>query len=284
MGDKMLFERRKVLAGLVTASIAGVVSKPMDVRAEQYVLNLEDPFAPMDLYALIKGTDSGQPAIWYSKSTYYGQLDNEAPIPILGAEALNLITVDYNGKGNLKETTERITYFFDLETGEVLPQWRNVFTGETIDIQKPRGITTTTIDKNLMRAEERSDYVDIDRMGRLHQPFLQGKILTIPHEQFATFEASALGDTRNRRAGQRWWSSILTSYSADVADIIDPTINFIQGHGVLFGSAPWYSWLRMGDRKGTSSVRRYLTKFPDVEALPSRLFYWLKVNHPDVLP
>ena len=134
-----------------------------------------------------------------------------------------------------------------------------------------------------MTSAERSNYVDIDRTGQLRQPLLQGDTLTIPQEQFATFTASALGDSGGRRAEQRWWSGLWMSFSAPVAELVDPQRAFVAGHGLLFGSAPWYSWLRMGERKGTSSVRRYLTKLPRANALPDQLLNWVKKNHADLL-
>jgi hypothetical protein len=274
--------RRALLAGLAASVSSG--GFPRHAGAQQAPeLNLDGPLAAMQLYARIHGSADGRPSAWYSQSIYYGQLDQEAPVPILGSEGLNLVSVRFEGQDRLIETTERVTYHTDLETGKILTRWRNVFTDETIPLEKPRITTHTVIEKNIMRAAERSNYVDIDRVGQLREPLLQGDTLTIPQEHFATFTASALGDASGRRAEQRWWSGIWSSVSAPVADLVDPQRAFVAGHGLLFGSAPWYSWLRMGERNGTSSVRRYSTKLPNANALPSGLLDWVTRQHPDLL-
>jgi hypothetical protein len=282
MNDTTDQQRRTLLAGLA-ASVSGS-AWPTSARAQQSrELNLDAPYAAMQLYARIRGCRDSCPAIWYSQSIYYGQLDQEAPVAILGSEGLNLVSVELERQDRLVETTERVTYYTDVDTGELLTQWRNVFTDEIIPLEKPRITTRTVIEKNMMTAAERSNYVDIDRTGQLRQPLLQGDMLTIPQEHFATFTASALGDASGRRAEQRWWSGIWESFSAPLADLADPQRPFVAGHGLLFGSAPWYSWLRMGERKGTSSVRRYLTKLPHADGLPRGLFDWVTRNHPDLL-
>ncbi len=274
--------RRSFLTGLATSLSVGVF--PRRGGAQQVrELNLDAPLAALQFYGRIRGSSDKRPSAWYSQSIYYGQLDQEAPVPILGAEGLNLVSLEFDGENRLTETTERVTFYTDLATAQILTRWRNVFTGETIPLQKPRVTTHTVIEDNIMRAQERSNYVDIDRTGQLRRPFLQGGTLTIPQEQFATFTASALGDSRGIRTDQRWWSGIWTSISAPVADLVDPDRSFVAGHGLLFASAPWYSWLRMGELKGTSSVRRYLTKLPNADALPSRLLAWVSENHPDLL-
>jgi hypothetical protein len=275
-------KRRSILAGLAASVSVGALPR-LGGAQQSRELNLDGPLAAMKYYARIRCSEDGRPSAWYSQSTYYGQLDQEAPVAILGSEGLNLVNVEFDGKNRLIETTERVSYYTDLDTGEKLSRWRNVFTGEIIPLQKPRIATHTVIEDNIMSAEERSNYVDIDRTGRLRRPFLQGDTLTVPQEHFATFTASALGDTSGRRTDQRWWSGIWASFSAPVADLVEPGSSFVAGHGLLFGSAPWYSWLRMGELKGTSSVRRYLTKLPKANALPSRLLAWVGENHPDLL-
>jgi hypothetical protein len=274
--------RRSFLAALLAAGSGAALSR-LAVAEPAQALDLDSRFAAMDLYAHIRGSRDGRPSAWYAQSIYYGQLDQEAPVPILGAEGLDLVQVQSDGRDRLIETTERVSYYTDLDTGQRLTQWRNVFTDETIPLQKPRITTRTVIEGNRMRSAERSSYVAIDRTGELRPPFLQGNILTIPQEQFATFTASALGDSGKRRAEKRWWSGIWMSFSAPVADLVDPDRAFVAGHGLLFGSAPWYSWLRMGDSSGTSSVRQYLTKFPRADALPGHILNWVAAEYPDLL-
>ena len=274
--------RRSLLTGLAASVSVGALPRSGDAQQAQQ-LDLNAPLAAMEVYARIRGSDDERPSVWYSRSIYYGQLDKEAPVPILGAEGLNLVSLEFDGSKRLTETTDRVTYYTDLATGELVTRWRNVFTGETIPLQKPLITTHTVIEENTMRAEERSNYINIDRTGLLRQPFLQGDIVTVPQEQFATFTASALEDAGGRRIDQRWWSGIWTSFSAPLADLVAPERAFVAGHGLLFGSAPWYSWLRMGERQGTSSVRRYLTKLPQANALPRRLLNWVADNYPDLL-
>jgi len=275
-------KRRSFLAGLAASVSAGALPRAGGAPQTQQ-LNLDDPLAAMKFYARIRGSNDGRPAVWHTQSIYYGQLDQEAPVPILGGEGLNLVSLEFDRDNRLIETTERVTYCTDLDSGKILSRWRNVFTGENISLEKPRIKTHTVIQDNTMRAQERSNYVDIDRSGRLRRPFLQGETLTIPQEHFATFTASALGDTGGRRTDQRWWSGIWATFSAPVTDLLDPDRSFVAGHGLLFGSAPWYSWLRMGEREGTSSVRRYLTRLPKANELPSGLLAWVAENHSDLL-
>ena len=133
MPDMTDRKRRALLAGLAASIAGGAI--PARAGAQQgQMLDLDGPFAAMELYARIRGSNDGRPSAWYSQSIYYGQLDHEAPVPILGSEGLNLVSLRFEGRARLVETTERVMYHTDLDTGQPLTRWHNVFTDETIPL------------------------------------------------------------------------------------------------------------------------------------------------------
>ena len=279
MAEPNRTHRRSFITGAATSLASAAASRDAHAAVSREQLKLDVPFAPMAVYARMHGSRPGKPSIWYGNAVYYGQLADRAPVPILGAEELNLVTVDYNGSDRLTEVTNKVTYYQDLESGKILTKWRNIFTKEMLDLTRPQITTTTVIENSTMKAEERSSYVKIDRRGNLHAPFLQGDVLTIAHEQFATFTASALDDQADHRVDQRWWSGIWSSFSANAADFVKSQDGFLACHGQTFGGAPWYSWLKMGDRPGTSSMRRFATKLASESDVPPRLLAWIAKNH-----
>ena len=103
MSDPGRAHRRSFITGLAASLLSSVSGRDAQAVVSRAQLKLDAPYAPMAVYARMHGADTGKPSLWYGKATYYGQLGDSAPVPILGAEDLNRITVTYNGSDRLTE-------------------------------------------------------------------------------------------------------------------------------------------------------------------------------------
>ncbi len=284
MATTSQLNRRTVLATGLTTSAGGALltgTHPQSALGADK-LDLDDPDTLMQVYTRMRGTADGGSSIWFGQSTYFGQLDNEPPVSLFMAESFSYSTLIYKGDATVEERSTIVQYFADKDTRAVITSWENTFTGETIPMVRPRNFHSATITAGTIAGKERNDYINIDRTGTFGPAIVQAGHVTITHDQNAKF-SRPVDENDPSKGVRRWWSGIFANYSASLSDLTDETRQFIPCHSTMFAAAPWYTWLRMGDRAGISGIRGHSSKVARVEDVPPHILAWVEREHGDLL-
>lgn len=96
-------------------------------------LDYEDPYD--NLYAFGKiwsGYD--EPVIGAFHGLMYGRVGDKRMVPVFGYTGTGVLQSRIAENGDLQVKSRETGYFTDLRTGDILEQWDNPWTGETVDV------------------------------------------------------------------------------------------------------------------------------------------------------
>ncbi len=221
--------RRNVLTkGLAASATAAgmILSGSPNTALGADTLDLADPDTLMQAYTRMRGAKDGTASMWFGQSTYFGQLDNEPPVSLFMAESFSFNTLIYKGNAMVEERSTIVQYFMDKDSKEILTEWKNVFTGETLPMVRPRNFHSATINVGTIAGKERNDYINIDRTGTFGPAIVQAGHVTITHDQNA--KCSRPVDENDPSKGERhWWSGIFANYTAALSDLEDEDKTFV---------------------------------------------------------
>jgi len=101
------------------------------------VLNLDLDKAEDNLTAFVKARSSltnNEEAIFYANGKIYGFVEGERDKPLLGFEMYNIARSIQKEDGSYELLTNEVLLYTDLKTGEVLKQFENPYTQETVEV------------------------------------------------------------------------------------------------------------------------------------------------------
>lgn len=131
--------RRTALKGLGTAAIGASSALPLTALSANAAplssgqLNLDDPKDNLYAWGKIWGSYDS-PVIGSFHGLMYARIGNKRMVPVFGFAGTGVLDSHYDPIGKLTLRSREAAFFTDLVTGEVLEQWDNPFTGETVDV------------------------------------------------------------------------------------------------------------------------------------------------------
>ena len=103
-----------------------------------------DPAKPEDALELNKrtgcGVKDGVPAVYHWSGKVYSRVDGERDRVLFNAEGMNIrqcvaVSAPKRGAG-YRHVSREVMFFTDAKTGEILRQWKNPWTGETVEVMQ----------------------------------------------------------------------------------------------------------------------------------------------------
>ncbi|MBL8628759.1 MAG: DUF1838 family protein [Rhodospirillaceae bacterium] len=132
----LMTSRREALGSIAAVMAAGAVatSQAAEPKKTKGGLDFNDPRD--NLYAfgkIVSGYE--KPVVGGFHGIQYARIGNQRLIPVFGFAGVGVSMAEFDAKeGKLRRKSRETAYFTDLRTGEVLEQWHNPFTEETVDV------------------------------------------------------------------------------------------------------------------------------------------------------
>lgn len=238
-----------------------------------------DPAKPDDLLEISKrvqcGEADGKPAVYHWSGKIYSRVQGEPDRLLFLAEGMNVrqcvtVTDPQRGKG-WRLVSREILLYLDPQTGEVVRNWKNPWTGETVEAvhvandpvnQRPqfaagaggKPFTIPTLRRVgrwfFMPAEIPLFYTNV--LQGDYQDYVGGKYHAMEIFDFA-FDANEMLDTKNA-----------TSY---------PIISWVR-------MSDWLPWMKMRGRQGILVVNAMGNKLKSYDELPAILKTEIASNYP----
>lgn len=216
----------------------------------------------------------GQPAVYGWTGYAYSRVPGEPDRQLFAVDGMNIRqcgTIDdpENGAG-FRMVSKEILLYRDPATGEVLDQWENPWTGETVQV--------------LHVANDPVNQPPVFATGRNDRPFslpfvVRGDhwwlTLTIP-----LFYSDPLGGQYQDYVGGKYHTTEMFNFLGDTDDLArdaGDTANVRIGWVRISG---WLPWMKMGDRVGEMYFHTAGRKLESYEQLPDVLKNQIATNYP----
>ncbi|MCC5866587.1 MAG: DUF1838 family protein [Wenzhouxiangella sp.] len=176
-------------------------------------------------------------AWWYG--TLFADFPDSQPQPLMRFEGFNACRMLPHEEGGFKMVTREVTYYQDLETGEIIETWDNPFTEETVEILQ---VANDPVSHQMPLAGR--DYSTWPWVQMGDQLMLT---MNIP---LAYPNPLSVEEFPDESSGPMYFASEHFTFFAPIDQINDPDIQSTHATYGWARTGPWLPWMRMGQRPG----------------------------------
>lgn len=265
--------RSAALIHAALAALALLMAAPQAAAAD--ALGLDGPDDALAAMRKIQcSTEDGVAVTYGWEGRAFSRVPGERDRALFKVEGMNIrqcgpLPEDEGGPG-FKMVTREILLYLDPETGEVLDQWENPWTGETVKVIH---VTNDPVNQRVSR---------VGRGGReFSMPFVvQGDqwwlTSTIP-----LFYKNVLGGDYQKYVGGTYHATEMFNFFGDVADMTDPEMTSVPARVGWVRISNWLPWMEMGDRTGLLYFHTAGRKLDSFDDLSERMKQQIAKNYPE---
>lgn len=264
---------RHILAGISAAALLAVGSTTM--------ARTLDPSVPEDAVEISKrlqcGVSADEPAVYHWSGNIYGRSPGVRDKLLFKGEGMNIrrcVEVEDAERGTgWRLISREIMLMLDPTTGEVVDEWENPYTGETVPVMQIHNDPVNSRGATFPRGADGSPY----KMGTLRE---SGPYVFIPFE-VPLFYPNPLAGDYQPYVGNMYHAMEIFDFAALKSDLYDsskptayPMISWVR-------ISPWAPWMEMGGRPGQMVFNAMGQKLPGgFEELPDVLKNEIRENYP----
>ena len=208
-------------------------------------------------------------AWWYG--TLFADFPDSQPQPLMRFEGFNACRMLPHEDGGFKMVTREVTYYQDLETGQIIETWDNPFTEETVDIIQ---VANDPVSHQMPLA------------GRDYStwPWVQigDQLMLTMNIPLAYPNPLSVEEFPDESAGPMYFASEHFTFFAPIDQINDPDIQSTHATYGWARTGPWLPWMRMGQRPGGLIYSGQGMKLPGgYDQLPEAIRAYTDANFPE---
>jgi hypothetical protein len=237
-----------------------------------------DPAKPEDALEISKrtqcGEKDGQPAVYYWSGNVYSRVEGERDRLLFRGEGMNIrqcvaVTDPQRGKG-YRQVSREIMLYLNPATGQVLREWKNPWTGETVEVIHIANDPVNGRPQFPIGADGKPFTVNIKRMGQWVQMPLEVPL----------FYTNVLGGDYQEYVGNDYHAMEIFDFAARADEILDsskatayPSVSWVR-------LSNWMPWMKMRSRQGIMIFNAMGTKLKSFDELPPVLKQEIAANYP----
>lgn len=237
-----------------------------------------DPDKPEDALEIMKRTQcgeaDGEPAVYHWSGKVYSRVQGERDRLLFVGEGMNIrqcVAVDdpQRGKG-WRQVSREVMLFLDPATGQVLRQWKNPWTGETVEVMHIANDPVNGRPTFATGADGKPYSIAYHRMG----DWIQMPI------EVPLFYRNVLGGDYQEFVGNRYHAMEIFDFAARADDLLDtrkatayPSVSWVR-------ISDWMPWMRMGGRPGQLVFNAMGAKIRSYDGLPAVLKQEIAASYP----
>lgn len=236
-----------------------------------------DPDKPEDAIEIMKraqcGTKDATPAVYYWSGKIYSRVAGEPDRLLFNGEGMNIrqcasVTDPKRGTG-YRQVSREIMIFTDPKTGEIVRNWVNPWTGETVEVMQIANdpVNVAAFPYGADGKPFRANYKRI------------GQWLAMPLEVPLFYHNVLAGDYQDYIGG-KYHAMEIFDFIARADEILDtknpsahPSISWVR-------ISDWMPWMKMRGRQGQLVFNAVGTKLDSFDALPKQLKDEIAANYP----
>ncbi|WFL76368.1 DUF1838 family protein [Altererythrobacter arenosus] len=264
------------LKKFAVAAALGVAGIALSSPAQARTLDPSNPEDALEISKRIQcGVEDGETAVYHWSGNIYGRSPGQRDKLLFKGEGMNIrrcVSVEDPERGTgWKLISREIMLMLDPQTGEVVSQWENPYTGETVNVmqiyndpvnQRPSFATTSS----------GAPY----RLPTLRE---EGPYVFMPFE-VPLFYTNPLGGEYQDYVGNQYHAMEIFDFAALKDELFDsrkpayPMVSWVR-------ISQWAPWMKMGSRPGIMVFNAMGRKLPGgFEELPDVLKNEIRANYP----
>jgi hypothetical protein len=255
------------LALLATAALGSAASARM-----------LDPAVPADAFEISKrvqcGEADGKQAVYHFSGKIYSRVAGEPDRLLFLAEGMNVrqcvaVADPVRGKG-YRLVSREVLFYLDPKTGQVLRQWANPWSGETVEVMHINNDPVNSRPNFPIQADGKPTTFN----GRR-----EGKWIFLPFEAPLFYE-NPLSGAYQDYVGGKYHAMEIFDFFADAGDMLD-TKNATAYPGVAWVRiSDWMPWMKQRGRQGQMVFNAMGSKLKSFDDLPTVMKDEIAKNFP----
>jgi hypothetical protein len=238
-----------------------------------------DPAKSEDALEIAKraqcGEADGKPAVYHWSGKVYSRVTGEPDRLLFKGEGMNIrqcVTVDdpKRGKG-WRLVSREVMFYLDPNTGEVLRQWTNPWSGETVEVMQ---IANDPVNQRPQFATN-ADGSPYQFAGRR-----SGRWIFAPFEA-PLFYHNVLAGEYQDYIGGKYHAMEIFDFAYDAEEILNPK-KYPTAYPIIswVRISDWMPWMKMRGRQGQIVFNAMGQKLKSYDELPKVLKDEIALNHP----
>jgi Protein of unknown function (DUF1838) len=237
-----------------------------------------DPNVTADAVEISKRVQCGEadnkPAVYHFGGKVYSRVDGEPDRLLFLAEGMNVrqcVTVDdpKRGKG-YRLVSREVLFYLDPKTGEVLRNWTNPWTNETVPVMHVNNDPVNSRPTLATGADGKPFTIKLQR---------QGRYLFMPLEAPLFYENVLAGDYQEY-VGGKYHAMEIFDFFMDANEMLD-TRNATAYPGISWKRISyWLPWMKQRGRQGTLIFTAMGSKLHSFDELPKVIKDEIALNYP----
>lgn len=276
--------------GLVGAGIGQALAMSSDPEKASQTnaspLPLTDNLWNRDAYARLQGDlNFGQEKFgWYSGKVM-GVRPGEKVRELFGFEGFSMTRLVDNGDGQYLKLLREVGFYTDLKTGEVMEEYANPYTGETVPVVH---IANDPFNYKIgPYYPQPPSYGGLNKQTAPKIPFILPWLETPDGNMVLTtdihlYYPSALQPDKWPResSGQFNRVSEMFRFVIDKEKLADPAITSLSYTGTWSRITPWLPWMLMGQSEGHINYMCIMGAYDDMSVLSPKVRAYAEANYP----
>lgn len=257
------------------AALLGLASLASGPAVAADGLGLDGPDEALAAMRKIQcSTADGVPVTYGWEGRTYSRVPGEPDRLLFKVEGMNIrqcgpLSAEEGGPG-FKLVTREILLYLDPETGEVLSQWENPWTGQTVAVVH---VTNDPVNQRLARVGRGGREFSLPFVVQGNQWWLTS---TVP-----LFYKNVLGGDYQKYVGGTYHATEMFNFFGDVDEITDPDVQSVAARVGWVRISSWLPWMEMGDRAGLLYFHTAGRKLDSFDDLSDRMKEQIANNFPE---
>jgi len=264
--------RNVVMGGAALAALYGCA----DRSTASLNLDLNDPWDRLTALAKLRGSIDGAMVMWWMKGVRYGVVDEVVVDPLFGMLIGSFMRMEPAEEGFMMNMLE-LSYFTDLETGEVIDTFVNPYTGKEVAIPEQRlGPFPILMRPTGVVLPDVPAFGDIDLRTKVGPAIVQGDDVWIRDD------STVKVDSDHPMMGKHTYNELVT-YRGKLSEINNPDAPSASADISFQSVTSWREWFESDDVGGNTTARANGRKIHRLEDFPPEYLAAARQKHPEIL-
>jgi hypothetical protein len=273
--SRKLISRRELVAG-GTALAAMSLTSCVKQEAPSLNLDLNDPWDRLTALAKLRGSIDGRTVMWWMKGVRFGVVD-KVVTPMFGMLIGSFQRMQPVADEGFMLNMLELSYFTDLETGEVLDTFVNPYNGKTLQVPEQRlGPYPVLMKPSGVVLPDVPAFGDIDLMTRVGPTIVHGDDVWIRDD------STVKVDSDHPMMGQHTYNELVT-YRGRLSDINNPDLPSAPAEIMFQSVTSWREWFQADDVDGMTTARATGTKISNIEDFPPEYLAAARERNPEII-